>query len=161
MRTAAPRFLANIAERERHALLEVGTSAIAAGLAWLLATRLLGHPQPLFAAISAIVCLAPGLPSHRLQAVSLLIGVATGMVVGEVMLYVPQHSTALGLVAATFVAMAFASAFGLGAVVPIQAGVSAILVLAQGPQLGGVVRMLDVLIGAGLGLFFSQVILRP
>jgi uncharacterized membrane protein YgaE (UPF0421/DUF939 family) len=158
VKTAAARSLADVVERERHALLEVAASAVAAGLAWFLARWLLGHPQPLFAAISAIVCLAPGLPSHRRQAVSLLIGVATGIAVGEVMLYVPEHSTALGLVAATFVAMAVASAYGLGAVVPIQAGVSAILVLAQGPQLGGVVRALDVVIGAGLGLFFSEVI---
>ena len=53
-------------------------SAIAAALAWILATHLLGHVHPVFAAISAVVCLAPGLPSHGKQAVGLMVGVATG-----------------------------------------------------------------------------------
>ena len=54
-------------------------SAIAAALAWILAVHFLGHEHPVFAAISAVVCLAPGLPSHGKQAVGLMVGVATGI----------------------------------------------------------------------------------
>ncbi len=52
-------------------------SAIAAALAWVLAKYLFGHVHPVFAAISAVVCLAPGLPSHGKQAIGLMVGVAT------------------------------------------------------------------------------------
>jgi len=62
---------------------EALASALGAALSWFLAERLLGHPQPIFAAISAIVCLSPGLPSHTKQTGGLLLGVATGIVIGE------------------------------------------------------------------------------
>jgi len=57
--------------------------------------------------------------------------------------------------------MMLASLFGLSAVVPIQAGASAMLVLLLGPQSAGFVRFLDVSVGAFIGvavtiLFFRQ-----
>ena len=136
-------------------------SAVAAGLAWLLAQHLFGHPRPLFAAISAIVCLSPGLPSHFRQALGLLIGVAIGIVVGEFGLLIPDTMPLLRLAFVSFVAIVVAGFLGLPPVVPIQAGVSAILVLALGPATAGSVRMLDVAVGAALGLFFSQILLTP
>ena len=136
-------------------------SAIAAALAWTLATHLFGHVHPVFAAISAVVCLAPGLPSHGKQAIGLMVGVATGIVVGEAALWLPDGYPLLRIGFATFSAIAIAALYGLGAVVPIQAGVSAVLMLAVGPEAAGVVRMLDVLVGAGVGLVFSQVLLTP
>src|SRR3954454_17206931 len=50
-----------------------------------------------------------------------------------------------------FVSMMAASSFGLGPVVPIQAGVSVLLVLTLGPETAGYIRMIDVLIGAAVG----------
>ncbi len=136
-------------------------SAVAAGLAWLLAQHLFGHPKPLFAAISAIVCLSPGLPSHFRQALGLLVGVAIGIIVGEFGLLIPDTLPLLRLAFVSFVAIVVAGLLGLPPVVPIQAGVSAILVLALGPATAGSVRMLDVAVGAALGLFFSQILLTP
>jgi len=136
-------------------------SAVAACLAWLLSQWLFGHPAPLFAAITAIVCLAPGLPSHGQQAIGLLIGVATGIAVGEAALLLPEDSPLLRIGLATFIAMLIASLYGLLAVVAIQAGISAVLVLAFGPATAGEARMLDVLVGAAVGLMFSQVLLTP
>src|SRR6476659_2790405 len=75
--------------------------ALGAALSWFLAERLLGHPQPVFAAISAIVCLSPGLPSHTKQTGGLLLGVATGIVIGELTTAlsdnIPLLKIALGL----------------------------------------------------------------
>ncbi len=142
-------------------------SAIAAGIAWVLAVWLLGHPRPLFAAISAIVCLSPGLPSHGRQAVGLMLGVTTGIVIGELSLLlpegmlVPEGLSLLRLASATFLSVVIAASFGQPAVVPIQAGVSAVLVLALGPESAGLTRMADVAIGVGAGLFFSQILLTP
>ena len=136
-------------------------SAIAAALAWILAKHLFGHVHPVFAAISAIVCLAPGLPSHGKQAVGLMVGVATGIIIGEAALWLPDGYPLLRIGFATFSAIAIAALYGLGAVVPIQAGVSAVLMLAVGPESAGFVRMLDVAVGAGVGLMFSQILLTP
>jgi Fusaric acid resistance protein-like len=69
---------------------QVLASALGAALAWVLAERLLGHPQPIFAPISAIGCLSPGLPSHTKQTMGLLLGVATGIVIGELTLTLPD-----------------------------------------------------------------------
>ncbi|MFP3517502.1 FUSC family protein [Pseudomonas sp. SIMBA_077] len=136
-------------------------SAIAAALAWILAKHVFGHEHPVFAAISAIVCLAPGLPSHGKQAVGLMVGVATGIIIGEAALWLPDGYPLVRIGFATFSAIAIAALYGLGAVVPIQAGVSAVLMLAVGPESAGVVRMLDVVVGAGVGLMFSQILLTP
>ena len=136
-------------------------SAIAAALAWIIARHFFGHIHPVFAAISAVVCLAPGLPSHGKQAVGLMVGVATGIIVGEAALWLPDAYPLLRIGFATFSAIAIAALYGLGAVVPIQAGVSAVLMLAVGPESAGVVRMLDVVVGSCVGLIFSQILLTP
>jgi uncharacterized membrane protein YgaE (UPF0421/DUF939 family) len=148
--------------RLRAAWIDAAASAVAAAIAWVLAQQVLGHSYPAFAAVAAIVCLAPGLPDHGRQAVALMLGVGTGIVVGEIVLQtVPGDLPPLRLVVATFAAVLAAAAFGQGPVVPIQAGVSAILILAIGPQSAGLVRMMDVTLGAVVGLVFSQVLLTP
>ncbi|KVV06791.1 MULTISPECIES: aromatic acid exporter family protein [unclassified Pseudomonas] len=136
-------------------------SAIAAALAWILAQHFFGHAHPVFAAISAVVCLAPGLPSHGKQAIGLMVGVATGILVGEAALWLPDSYPLLRIGFATFAAIAIAALYGLAPVVPIQAGVSAVLMLAVGPESAGAVRMLDVIMGAGVGLVFSQILMTP
>ena len=77
-------LVARILVRWSDAWREALAAALGATLSWLLAELLLGHPQPIFAAISAIVCLSPGLPSYTKQTEGLLLGVATGIVIGEV-----------------------------------------------------------------------------
>jgi uncharacterized membrane protein YgaE (UPF0421/DUF939 family) len=62
---------------------------------------------------------------------------------------------------AAFFAMIAAASYGQLAVVPIQPGVSAILVVALGSATTGSVRMADVAIGAAVGFFISQVLPAP
>jgi Predicted membrane protein len=153
--------------RGANAWRDAAASAVAAAIAWTLAVWLLGHPHPVFAAVTAIVCLSPGLPSHGRQAVGLMLGVTAGIIVGEFALLVPdgwmapEWASLLRLVLATFCAMVIAASFGQPPVVAIQAGVSAVLVLALGPTSAGLVRLEDVAIGVIVGLFFSQVLLTP
>lgn len=164
---ASKRFVDTLADRFAVAWRDAAISAIAAGIAWILAVWLLSHPHPVFAAVSAIVCLSPGLPSHGRQAVGLMLGVATGIIVGELALLlpegllVPEGLSLLRLTLATFFSMLVAASFGMAPVVPIQAGVSAVLVLALGPQSAGLTRMEDVAVGVAVGLAFSQVLLTP
>lgn len=151
-----------IATRLRAAWVDAMASAVAAAIAWLIAQQVLGHSYPAFAAVAALVCLAPGLPNHGRQAVALMLGVGVGIVVGEIVLQLlPGNLPPLRLIVATFFSVLVAAAFGQGPVVAIQAGVSAILILATGPQTAGLVRMLDVSVGAAVGLLFSQVLLTP
>ena len=136
---------------------EALASALGAALSWFLAERLLGHPQPIFAAISAIVCLSPGLPSHTKQTMGLLLGVATGISIGELTLAFADTMPLLRIGLAAFLAMIVAASYGQLAVVPIRAGVSAILVVTFGSATTGSVRMADVAVGAAVGFLFSQV----
>ena len=154
-------------ERMNGAWRDALATAIAGALAWLLANWLLGHPHPVFAIVTAIVCLAPGLPNHGRQATGLMLGVAIGILMGELALQIPETMleaeplALLRMSAAVFLSILIASVFGLPAVVPIQAGVSAVLVLAMGAENAGWHRMEDVIVGAGAGLLFSQILLTP
>lgn len=157
MHLRAGRITARLADAWRDA----AAAAVAGALAWMAAVEIFGHPQPVFAAVTAIVCLAPGLPNHGRQAVGLILGVTTGIVVGEVAVQFPDTYPLLRVSLTAFVAILVASAYGLPPVVPIQSGVSAILVLALGPASAGMVRLLDVAAGTAVGLLFSQVLLTP
>lgn len=154
-------FAGIIVARWSNAWRDVLFSSIAGAVAWLLSQKLLGHPYPVFAAIVALVSLAPGLPSHARQAVGMLVGVGLGILIGELALAVGSSMLLLRGSVATFVAMMLASSFGLGPVVPIQAGVSTILVLVMGPQTAGYVRLLDSCIGIVVALLFSQLLVTP
>jgi uncharacterized membrane protein YgaE (UPF0421/DUF939 family) len=149
----------NIRHRWSGAWREALASALAAGLSWFLAQRIFGHQQPVFAAISAIICLAPGLASHSKQAVGLLLGVATGIVIGELSLTLPDGFPVLKVILAAFFAMIVAASYGQAVVTPIQAGVSAILIIAFGPATTGSVRMIDVAVGVAVGFIFSQALI--
>jgi uncharacterized membrane protein YgaE (UPF0421/DUF939 family) len=149
---------ARIFERGSEAWREALASALGAALSWVLAQRLLGHQQPVFAAISAIVCLSPGLPSHTKQTMGLVLGVAPGILIGELSLLLPADIPLLRITLAAFLSMIVAASDGLAAVVPIQAGVSAILITVFGPATDGPNRMLDVAVGAAVGLLFSQML---
>jgi uncharacterized membrane protein YgaE (UPF0421/DUF939 family) len=76
----------------------------------------------------------------------LLLGVATGIVVGELSLLLPDTLPLLRIVLASFFAMLVASAYGQSAVVAI------------GPATTGSVRMIDVAVGAAVGLVISLIL---
>ncbi len=136
-------------------------ASCAGGVAWLVAQWLLGQPKPLFAMITAVICLAPNLPNHAKQAITVMVGVTTGVAVGELSLLLPDTIPVLHMSVVTFIAMLLATTFGLAPAIAIQAGVSALLVYVMGPQVAGVTRLLDVVVGAAVGLIFSQILLTP
>src|SRR5580765_5190938 len=84
-----------LCDRWRSAWREVAAATIAALLAWVVAQKLFGHPHPIFAAVIAIVALGPGIASHRKQAWGLVLGVATGILVGEIALFIPNPTAAM------------------------------------------------------------------
>jgi uncharacterized membrane protein YgaE (UPF0421/DUF939 family) len=147
-------------DRVRDYIWPITQAAVGAGIAWFLAHIVLGHPQPFFAPIAAVVALAAGTGGRGTQAVQMLVGVAVGVVVGELLVLVLGTGTLeVALAAATaMLAMAAASTQPLPL---IQAGASAVLVIAlQSPETGSE-RVVDALIGGGVALFISQVLLPP
>ncbi len=154
-------LVTTVTDRWRTAGRDVLASTIAGVLAWFFAQTVCGHPHPIFAAIIAIVCLAPGLPSHTKQALGLLVGVGIGIAVGEFALEFPKNMSLFRGSISVFAAMMLASSFGLGPVAPIQAGVSTLLIFVLGPETAGYVRLIDSAVGIVIALLFSQVIFTP
>src|SRR5580765_7228646 len=101
----------------------------AAGIAWAIAHGLLGHPRPFFAPIAALIVLglAPGLPSRR--ALEMVIGVALGIAVGD-LLIAAIGSGAAQIARVALLAMAAAVLLGGGPLVVSQAATSGVLVAA-------------------------------
>lgn len=136
-------------------------AGVASGIAWSVSQHILGHPHPIYAAMSALICLAPGLPNHGRQAIYVLIGVTTGVLVGEATLLLPPMPTEVRIALVGFMGLLIASGYAVIPAIIIQAGVSAIMVFAMGAEVAGVTRLLDVILGTGIGLLFSQVLFTP
>lgn len=158
LRLAWRQIITAFPSRARLAARDAFATALACLLAWVLAVWLLGHEHPTFAIVSAVVCLAPGVPSHLKQARNLVIGCTFGIVMGELMWQFPDTHPLVRMSTGMFFAILMGAVIGPVPVVPIQAGVSVALVLAVGPESAGSTRLLDVLLGTSVGLLFSQVL---
>jgi hypothetical protein len=132
----------------------------AATVAWSIATRVVDHPEPFFAPISALVALNTSLGERGLNALRLLEGVVIGIAAGELTLLTIGGGYG-SLAVATFVALVAARAVGGARVVLAQAAVSAILTIAVANGEVGYQRLSDALIGAGVALVFSQLLFSP
>jgi uncharacterized membrane protein YgaE (UPF0421/DUF939 family) len=135
-------------------------SAVAASLAWLIATEVVGHEQPFFAPISAVITLGLTVGQRRRRAIELAIGVAMGIAIADGLVAAIGTGTwQIGIVVA--LAMAAATLVGGGALLASQAGASAVLVATLQPPEGGFDfdRAIDALIGAGTALVVSSLIL--
>ena len=97
-------------------------SAVGAGLAYWVASELLGHDQPFFAPVAAIVGLGASYRQRGRRAVEIVIGVAIGVGVGDLVVALVGPSIFV-LVLAVLVAMSLAVFLDVGALVVTQAGV--------------------------------------
>jgi uncharacterized membrane protein YgaE (UPF0421/DUF939 family) len=134
-------------------------TAIAAALAWLVATMLLGHPQPFLAPVSAIIALGVTRGQRGRQAIEMMLGVAVGIAVGDLLIYaIGTGVWQLGLV--VVLAMAASLIIARGGLLATQAAVSAALVATVDAQTGEFVpdRFFDALVGGAIALLFSQVL---
>lgn len=135
--------------RTSWAILQCG---LAAAVAWELATRVLGHQRPFFAAVAAVVCLgATG--EHRLRrVVELGVGVALGVLLGDLLVQVIGRG-GWQIAFAVAIGMLAAQLIGGGSLVTAQASLQAIFVitLPQSPD-GDLARWVDALTGAAVAL---------
>ena len=91
----------SVAQRVVGALPTVLQCGVASAAAWFVAESWLGHEQPVFAATSAVICLAAGTGGPGRQAVDLLAGVFAGLLVGQLARALPPEPGVDVLCAAT------------------------------------------------------------
>lgn len=127
--------------------------SVGAGLAWVVAKDLLGHPRPFFAPIAVVICIGVALGQRVRRMVEMVAGVSVGIGVGD--LLISQIGSGPWQIAVA-VALAMASAVLLdsGSIIALQAGSSAVLVATLLPPTGsgGTARMVDALAGGVIGI---------
>ena len=148
------------AQRLRAAARAIVQATVAAVLAWLLATEIVGHSQPFFAPVSAMITLGLTQGERGRRAVEVALGVTLGIAVADLLVIgLGTGWWQLGLVVA--LAMSAALLLGSGQMFAQQAAVSAALVATLQPPDGGVsfARAVDALVGGSVALAVSALIL--
>jgi uncharacterized membrane protein YgaE (UPF0421/DUF939 family) len=128
-------------------------TAVAASLAWFLASVVLGHGQPYFAAIAAVISTGVVVGQEGRRAVELVFGVACGLAVADLLVVLIGTGTVqIGVVVA--LAMAVAWLLGGGPALVTEAGVTALFTVMLDPSTSGwsPERFLDALLGSGVAL---------
>ncbi|WP_330463745.1 FUSC family protein [Micromonospora zamorensis] len=157
------RALDTVRERFRR-VRAVGGLALQAGLAaalsWFVAHELLHVSQPVFAPISAVSTLAASVGQRLRRTVELILGVTVGVLIGDLLLLVigtGWWQLSLIVVLAIMVALFLAGS----AAVVIQAGATAVLIATLSPSIRDleVPRFVDALVGGGVALLVTAVLL--
>ena len=151
-------------ERLRLAWRSIFQASVSAGIAWWIATEVLGHQQPFFAPVSAIITLGITVGQRGRRAAEVALGVALGIAVADLLvLQIGTGTAQLALV--VLLATSAAIFLGSGQMLATQAAVSAALVAPLQPPTDGVsfARFLDALVGGGVALVINALVLpaRP
>jgi uncharacterized membrane protein YgaE (UPF0421/DUF939 family) len=144
------------ADRLRHAARAVLQATLAATVAWLLATEIVGHQAPFFAPVSAMITLGLTQGQRGRRALEVVLGVTLGIAIADLLVILLGTGWwQLALVVAF--AMTVALVLGSGDMFAQQAAVSAALVATLQPPDDGVsfARAVDALIGGGVALATS------
>ena len=157
----APVFLSRSRTARARLWKEVGQifqKALAAGVAYWIASALLGHPKPAFAAIAALISLSVVTGKEGRQAIELVFGVAIGLTVAD-LLFSFVGSGALQIALVVALATGLVVFFGGKELSTTEAGVSALLmVVLASPSTGPAQdRFIEALIGCGMALLVRAV----
>jgi len=142
--------------RLKISLVPIVQCALAAGIAWWIATHVFAHPDPFFAPIAAVISLGLGLGRRWRRSVELVGGVAIGIFVGDLFIGAVGEG-AWQIMVVVILAMSLAVILDDGLLIPMQAASSAVLVATLLPP-GGVAgfhRALDALIGGVVGILVA------
>jgi uncharacterized membrane protein YccC len=148
------------AERLRDAARVILQATLAATLAWVVATELVGHSRPFFAPVAAMITLGLTQGERGRRAVEVVLGVTLGIAVADLLVIgLGTGWWQLALVVA--LAMSIALLLGSGQMFAQQAAVSAALVATLQPPDGGVsfARGVDALLGGSIALAISALVL--
>ena len=144
--------------RVRASLLLIIQAGVAAGIAWYVAHDLVGHASPFFAPVSAVIVLGVSVGQRWRRAFELVVGVALGIGVGNVLIYfIGTGIWQIGIV----VMLAIGAAVFLGGSPTVigQAASSAVLVATLAQPALDYTRFIDALIGGGVGVVVMALLL--
>ncbi len=135
---------------------------LAPAVAWLLCMALFPGQPPIFAAIAALLVVQPSVNQSLGKAVERCAGVLLGVVLAFVLGVLFGHGEEVVL-GAIVVSVLLGWALRLTPGSAVQIPISAMLVLALGGETEGyaLYRILETLIGAGMGLLVNAVIVPP
>jgi hypothetical protein len=128
-------------------------ASVAAGIAWYVAHNLLGHVQPFFAPIAAVVTLAISVGQRLRRATEIVLGNACGILLGEALiLVIGRGAWQIGLV--VLLAVVIAIMVGGSASLVTQAASSGALVASLVPLTGDYffTRFIDAVVGGVVAL---------
>jgi uncharacterized membrane protein YgaE (UPF0421/DUF939 family) len=149
--------------RLRGRMLAIVQSATAAVAAWYLALLLLPDPRPAFAAIAAVIAVGATHGQRAGRALQLVGGVVLGLTVAVLLIGLIGTGTwQIGVL--VVLAMAAAVALGGGELLVVEAGVSAILLVALDPGAAAGFspnRILEGIIGGVTALAISSIFFPP
>ena len=147
------------ADRVRHAARSVLQATIAATVAWLIATELVGHQTAFFAPVSAMITLGLTQGQRGRRAIEVVLGVTLGIAVADLLVILLGTGWWQLAVVVSF-AMTAALLLGSGDMFAQQAAVSAALVATLQPPDDGVsfARAVDALIGGSVALATSALV---
>lgn len=139
---------------------QIGQCAIAAGLAWTLASDVLGHETPFFAPIAAVVSLGTSYGQRLRRVAEVTVGVAIGVLVGDLLTHwLGSGGWQMALIVS--LAMSTALLLGQGVLFVNQAAIQAIVVSTLVPSAGAAfIRWTDALIGGAVALVAAAVVPR-
>lgn len=134
-------------------------AGLAAALSWLVASEVLGNPEPTFAPAAAVGVIAAALGNRARRTIELVVGVVLGIAVGDLLILAVgtgPWQTAIIVFAAVTVA---AAVRGTGALMT-QAGGTAVLIATLTPTTPGLElpRAINALVGGLVGLFVVLVL---
>lgn len=132
---------------------QIFQKALAAGVAYWIASVPLGHEQPAFASIAALISLSVVTGKEGRQAIELVFGVACGLAVTSLLLSV-IGSGAVQIALVVGLATGLVKFFGGGALSTTEAGVSALLMVILASPTSDLTgeRFIEALVGSGLAL---------
>ncbi len=135
-------------------------ATLAATLAWVVATEVVGHSQPFFAPVAAMITLGLTQGERTRRAVEVVLGVTLGIAVAD-LLVIALGTGWWQLALVVALAMSIALLLGSGQLFAQQAAVSAALVATLQPPDGGVsfARAVDALLGGSIALTISALLL--
>lgn len=139
---------------------QVGQCAVAAGLSWWVAHTLVGHPQPFFAPIVALVSLGTSYGQRLRRVLEVTIGVAIGVFLGDLYTHVlgrgPWQITVM-----IGVAMSLALLLDASPLLVNQVAIQSLVVVTVLPNQGAAfLRWTDALVGGGVALLAATVVPR-
>ncbi|MEU1240313.1 FUSC family protein [Micromonospora parva] len=152
--------LRTAAGRLRRGWRPVLEATVAATVAWLLATRLLGHPQPFFAPAAALIVLGQARGQRIHRAVEVVLGVAAGVLVADLVVQALGPGSTWTVFTVILLTVLLAVAFGATGVTLVQAAVSALYLVVVAPPDGSLVpfRFVDALVGGVVALAASLLV---